>query len=61
MILPNHQFIRLLKVLRRDWGIQFPGDIHRLLALVLDVVSSTEIGVCLGTIGDPVGFELTNK
>ena len=53
--------ICLFQILRGDRGIQLPGDIHRLFALMLHIVGSSEVGISLGTVCDPVGLELADK
>ena len=45
MSLSNHQLIRLLQILRRDWVVQLPGDIHGTAAGVLDVICGSQESV----------------
>ena len=60
-LLYHYQFICLLQELRRNWAIQFPGDIHGAGACVAHIVGSSQISIRLGTICDPVGLELPDE
>ena len=52
--LPHNQLIGLSQVLCGDGGIQAPGDVHRLTALVLYVVRSPKVGIGRSRIADAV-------
>ena len=45
MSLTNHQFIRLLQILRRDRVVQLPGDVHGVAAGMPDIVCGSQEGI----------------
>lgn len=53
-VLSHNQLIGLSQVLCGDGGIQAPGDVHRLTALVLYVVRSPKVGIGRSRIADAV-------
>ena len=60
-LLPHHQFVGLLQILRRDGGVQLPRDVHGPGALMLDVVRRAEIGIRCRGVKYPVRFKLPDE
>ena len=60
-VLPHHQFIGLLQILRRDGGVQLPRDIHGPGAIMLDIARRAEIRIRRRGVQYPVRLKLPDE
>ena len=60
-LLPHHQFIGLLQILRRDGGVQLPRDVHGTGALMLDIARRAEVGIRCRGVQYPVRLKLPDE
>ena len=60
-LLPHHQLVGLLQILRRDGGVQLPRDVHGTGALMLDIARRAEIGIRRRGVQYPVRLKLPDE